>query len=1165
MFKPTKKQLASVIGGSVLIGMVALLSYAAVFFAPSVQPIGWVSQPTLSNFNVSAGNSKVYRGEFFSSDWSGRFDCYPVTNGGFVNLAAPCFAVGASSPLDMQAQANTRNIGTRSDATVPVGVEFSTTGLTTTQQASMVSAANINFIRGTSLAPAGLRARTTVLGDIIHSKPYYYADATNPTVFVGANDGMLHAFNATTGDERWAYVPSMLIPKLPALSSTTYVHDYYVDGNVSVGTIGVTGATKNILVGALGAGGKGLYALDISTLTAANGAAAGSKGLWEITNTSIMSPTAKTASTTYANLGDTYSNPIVVPTQDGSDSVVVGNGYNNKGDGCAYLYVINAANGSLIKAIKAGTCSTTSPNGLSSPTVMDKNGDGKADVAYAGDIDGNMWVFDLSNASTASWSASLLYATGKSITQAPTVSVHPYGGYMVNFGTGRLLSDVGALVIAPSTASAVDDTADATTINAAYGLWDNLTATTITTGQLISQTIISNTYYPTNVVNAASAVPVRSLSTDNVPDWTTHRGWVVPLPIAGERVTGDGIFVDNGKFQFNATNPTLPAGAKVQGVNTLFQLDFLTGGAGVTPFLDMDRNGGYNDADRIKYRSPDVLPAGKAMGDPNTAASGIPVAYMTTSNGVQSQPILIQLSKNRMPLFNQNYDTNYVPPVPPGKIGIDNGHFDVDNWYHTTNNSAANATRSSTLGVVADYKFVQHEHEYDKTFNVNGVNLLNPSGSNNNPPVAPGPYWLGAAVNTTIPYKVLVFNQGWNRAVEVQVGTTANWVSTKTFQTSANLSVAALPSFTGNTETIQTTTLPSTAVVIAAGTGTIQSLQIRMPADAFSVKDWWKDGVSMNGLIPIAPECVKGGGTNAGAESANAPNTKYYTGPKGERNDGALTIQVIRADTPDSAIQLNVSGPITIGAVNGVGGTIYPAQAFGYRVKDGNDPVTGKSYINTYVMYEEAVYWHHPSGLCMGDTTSGQNSTAATKLKTGTAESCSKGVVVPADPNTCTLLTADLKDTKGNLLAKAGTSIVTPASCTLGGTYTPAKPDTPAFLAVAAYTGWTMTAPPDQKVSKAVTFPRICGTNDPHNASFTPGSNAIAGNGGAGASGTPAVGAVINGLGGAASNNVDANGNPIAGLPSGSGVNPKSEVIPIPPKGSPAAAHRITWRELIGL
>ena len=125
---------------------------------------------------------------------------------------------------------------------------------------TIIDAAILDFLRGdrgNEIPVDGktLRHRISVMGDIIHSRPFYVADSTSSTVFVGGNDGMLHAIDATKdtgGKERWAYVPSMLLPKMKNLSVDPYVHDYYVDGQINIAFI--SSGTKRILVGGLGAG-----------------------------------------------------------------------------------------------------------------------------------------------------------------------------------------------------------------------------------------------------------------------------------------------------------------------------------------------------------------------------------------------------------------------------------------------------------------------------------------------------------------------------------------------------------------------------------------------------------------------------------------------------------------------------------------------------------------------------------------------------------------------------------------------------------------------------------------------------------------------------------------------------------------------------------------------
>lgn len=1095
MLKFGKKTLPMV-GMMAVPAMLAGIAYAAIAFPPSPNPaiIGYVSQPVLSGFNLFTNAEKIYRGEYEKSTWSGNLSCYPVSNVGVVSLATPCWstasAVGAASVVDKQGFADgSRNIATRN---ATGGVAFTASVNT----AVLIDKAHVDFIRGdrSQEVPAGaLRKRLSVLGDVIHSRPYYHADATNPTVFYGANDGMMHAIDAKTGQERWAYIPSMLIPKLPKLWASPYVHENFVDGDINVTNVGTATNPQNILVGVLGSGGQGIYALDVTNLTAVNDSSVASKSLWEVTP----------ATPGFKNLGDTYSNPTLYPVETGQSAVIVGNGYNNANSGMASLFVIDTKTGALIKEISTGSGSVASPNGLSTPVAIDVNNNGRADFAYAGDIDGNMWKFDMSSTSPSAWSASLLYSTksnaatpaGQAITMMPGVARQPAGGYMVTFATGRILTAA--------------DQAD-TAVHYVYGIWDGAPTSNTT---LAAQTIKVRPYgSPAMNVRVVGSTPEGVTITPNYA-LGKDRGWQASLP-AGERVVGDTAFIQYGRFFFNATNPTIkytPAGLaanSASGENWLMELDYLTGGAS-SPFFDMNGDGALNAGDRISYVAGDVMTAPNTVGSPITTNFGVPVGFLT-SNGVQSQPILGGLGALTALFYNQNADVTLPPAVtPPGAVGIGGGHFDVESFYHTTNNSAATSTRSSTVGVVADFAHKKHDHEYDKKWNVNGVNLLNPSNK-----ATPPAHWLGESVNATTPYKVLVFNQAWNRSVEVKIGA-GEWVSTKDYQTQARATVlAGLQTYTGNTETIVTTTPPALPVT-AAGTGTITSLKFRMPYNAFAINDWWGDGVSINGLIPLDSSCVKGNAVPAGnGFSLKTPlatttglgtdnERNPYIGPNGERHDGALTIQIIRADTPDPSIVLNVAADVTI---NGV---VVPKEKFGYRVRNTD--------INKYVMHEESVFWHHDVAPCMSGVRPGQTTTSAPQViaartvlaaKAGTPASCSGGgKVVPADPLTCKVV--------------GGKLVYTPASCTTG-TYTPPKPAYPDYPATAAITGWTPAMPLDRSDSEGNVWPnptaRPCGTDDPHDASFTPGLGGTGGNTTGTPSGTtttPAVTVPVNLIGGA--------------------------------------------------
>ncbi len=174
---------------------------------------------------------------------------------------------------------------------------------------------------------------------------------------------MLHAFNAVTGAERFAYIPSVLIPKLPLLKVNPYAHKYFVDGQLAARKYD----TQSILVGGLG-GGMGLYGLDITAVPTSETDAA-TKILWEINN----------ASAGFANLGLTYGTPVLIILPNGTNALVVSNGYNNgctnacnsganiAGNGHATLFIINPVIGAKLGEMDTGSGSTTSPNGLSSP------------------------------------------------------------------------------------------------------------------------------------------------------------------------------------------------------------------------------------------------------------------------------------------------------------------------------------------------------------------------------------------------------------------------------------------------------------------------------------------------------------------------------------------------------------------------------------------------------------------------------------------------------------------------------------------------------------------------------------------------------------------------------------------------------------------------------
>ena len=625
---------------------------------------------------------------------------------------------------------------------------------TTLASGSYSSAQIVNFLRGDRQNESliALRERSTVLGDIIHSRPLYIADATNPTVIVGANDGMLHAFNASTGSERWAYVPSMLLSKMKNLAANPYVHDYFVDGQTTIGTVSISG-NKRVLVGGLGAGGKGLYALDITDLSAATDSAVASKVLWEITPSKVNYVDPKiypntTSATAYQNLGYTYGIPVIRKINNNGtlqDVVIVGNGINTCGSvggaspaGCdyqAYLLIIDAATGKLVSAIKADTSVTTdgtsaSPNGLFNPLAIDTDGDGAVDLIYAGDLNGTLWKFNLANRDPSTWAnvdpligaASVLHTTSPAqpITATIDATTHPYGGYMVTFATGsELTGSYGTWNVATSswTTDTTGELGD-TSVYYVYGIWDGAPAANTT---LVSQTLLERDYiYPPPPTVGGATTKVRRVSA-TAPVWTSggNKGWKVPLQICdltgqpscaslgktagGERVIGEGAFISSGRYYINTHNPNIPyrvpgTDTVVMGENWQLALYFENGGTKEL-FMDLNSSGVVGPEDRIQYIASDalVLAGTKAVGDPITSPNqdGIAIGKWL-SRGASAQPVLVKLTTLYTTLFNQNPDV-VIPSSPAVEQGVTGGHFDTDIFYGSATGGAP-ATATITVG-----------------------------------------------------------------------------------------------------------------------------------------------------------------------------------------------------------------------------------------------------------------------------------------------------------------------------------------------------------------------------------------------------------------------------------------------------------------------------------
>ncbi|HFB3518761.1 TPA: pilus assembly/adherence protein PilC, partial [Neisseria gonorrhoeae] len=289
------------------------------------------------------------------------------------------------------------------------------------------------------------------LGDIVNS----------PIVAVGgylataANDGMVHIFKKTGTDERGyelklSYIPgtmprqyfdndtsalkdSTLAQELRTFAEKGYVGDRYgVDGGFVLRQVELRGQKHVFMFGAMGLGGRGAYALDLSKI---NGNYPAAAPLFDVKN-------GDNNGKNRVELGYTVGTPQIGKTQNGTYSAFLASGYAAKdivsGDNTTALYVYDLENGSgsLIKKIEV----KDGKGGLSSPTLVDKDLDGIVDIAYAGDRGGNMYRFDLSDNDPNKWSVRTIFEGGKPITSAPAVS-RLADKRVVIFGTGSDLSE----------------------------------------------------------------------------------------------------------------------------------------------------------------------------------------------------------------------------------------------------------------------------------------------------------------------------------------------------------------------------------------------------------------------------------------------------------------------------------------------------------------------------------------------------------------------------------------------------------------------------------------------------------------------------------------------------------------------------------------------------
>jgi len=352
---------------------------------------------------------------------------------------------------------------------------------------------------------------------------------------VAANDGMLHAFYAganntdpLAGVERWAFIPTMVLPGLYKLADNNYanLHRYYVDGTPTIGDIFDPAASpaapnygwKTIVVGGLNAGGKGYYALDVTDPAAP-------KALWEFKYTPTCAGTP-VGQTTDCHIGLSYGNPVISKLADGRWAVFVTSGLNNvttptaqAGDGQGYLYVLNALTGQIIYKISTGAGSATTPSGLNKINgfVLDTILNNTTDRIYGGDLLGNVWRFEINATQSATRLVTLVDDTTPTPVAQPITTKPLFAEFgspptpYVFVGTGRYL---GTTDLASTQRQTV------------WGIKDTGTYPVAAPRATMSKLVITE--------DASFKRSITCATNCSIND-----GWYADLPITGERVNTD--------------------------------------------------------------------------------------------------------------------------------------------------------------------------------------------------------------------------------------------------------------------------------------------------------------------------------------------------------------------------------------------------------------------------------------------------------------------------------------------------------------------------------------------------------------------------------------------------------------------------------------------------
>ncbi|MEE2024652.1 pilus assembly protein [Alkalimonas mucilaginosa] len=558
-------------------------------------------------------DNSVFQASFNTSSWSGAL----------VSRDADTLNVQWSANFPPWTARNIQS--SRGDGANPVQFDFTWDNLVSEEKSVLGNQVIVDYIRGlqaqekTDTNPTGtLRERTSLLGDIAHSSPVFVGESPNrnlqrnnwdgassyqaflnatksraPRLYVGANDGMLHSFiadpaNAAAGQETFAYIPqAMLAPgsQLKNFANIDYEHRFFVDGSPTVADVYIGGSWRTVLVSTLGRGGNWVFALDVTN-------PANVKVLWDIQ---------------VPELGIMPHKPVITRLNNDRWSVVMGYGYNNSAAKSGLL-VIDLEEGADAPIIKLET-SGSGTAGLGQIEGWDHNKNGNTDWFFAGDLQGNVWKFDLSSSSSVAWSVAyagepLFVARDASTNRQPitggiTLQSHPdTAGLWVFFGTGKFIE---------SGDSVNDD------IQSWYGIKDGMPITS--RSQLVNRITTNITYVNPDTEESREARSVPIAADD---DMDGKRGWVMDLPDARERIISKPRFI-GGNLVMNTIIPDSDL-CNPQGDGWIMAVDPFKGSRLNYHFFDLSRDD--------EFSASDALPDG-------SAASGVKF------DGMPGEPVFI--------------------------------------------------------------------------------------------------------------------------------------------------------------------------------------------------------------------------------------------------------------------------------------------------------------------------------------------------------------------------------------------------------------------------------------------------------------------------------------------------------------------------------------------